>query len=125
MVFWWYFTTQFDPEDEYRAGCRNVSHCQPQSYSDYVLLGDNTQPTYCSSLRREDGRNLKSSLKKSSLAGSVPFKPSIAFNHIGVNLFSNVYKNQYLPFSAFFLVMSYQLKLILKFKTQILNFRSR
>ena len=64
MVFWWYFTTQFDPEDEYRAGCRNVSHCQPQSYSDYVHPDENTQPTYCSSLRREDGRNLKSSLKK-------------------------------------------------------------
>ena len=55
---------------------------------------------------------LKSSLKKSSIAGSVTFKPSIPFNHIGVNLFSNVYENQYLIFSTFSLGMSYQLKLI-------------
>ena len=25
--------THFDSEDDYRTGCRNVSHCQQQSYS--------------------------------------------------------------------------------------------
>ena len=26
-------TTHFDSEGDYRTGCRNVSHCQQQSYS--------------------------------------------------------------------------------------------
>ena len=46
----WRDTTHFDSEDDYRtAGCRNVSHCQQQSYSrDYVHPDDQTQPThYC------------------------------------------------------------------------------
>ena len=27
-------TTHLDSEDDYRTGCRNVSHCQQQSYSE-------------------------------------------------------------------------------------------
>jgi len=39
--------SQSDSEDDYRTGCRNVSHCsQQQSYSgDYVHLDDHTQST--------------------------------------------------------------------------------
>ena len=29
----WRDTTHFDSEDDYRTGCRNVSHCQQLSYS--------------------------------------------------------------------------------------------
>ena len=30
---WVFQPSQDDPEDDYRTGCRNVSHCQQQSYS--------------------------------------------------------------------------------------------
>ena len=42
-------TTHFDSEDDYRTGCRNVSHCQQQLNSpiqDYVHPDDQTQPTF-------------------------------------------------------------------------------
>ena len=32
IVLEW-FRNVFDSEDDYRTGCRNVSHCQQQSYS--------------------------------------------------------------------------------------------
>ena len=35
----WYDTTYFDSEDDYRTGCRNVSHCQQQ-------LSYRTQPAF-------------------------------------------------------------------------------
>ena len=35
-VFIWRDTTHFDSEDDYRTGCRNVSHCQQQQQS-YLL----------------------------------------------------------------------------------------
>ena len=43
----WRDTAHFDSEDDYRTGCRNVSHCQQQSYSglQHVHPDDNTQPT--------------------------------------------------------------------------------
>ena len=43
----WRDTTHFDSEDDYRTGCRNVSHCKQQQYSpiqDYVHPDDQTQP---------------------------------------------------------------------------------
>ena len=46
----WHDTTHFDSEDDYRTGCRNISHCQQQSYSglqhvQHVHPDDHTQPT--------------------------------------------------------------------------------
>ena len=39
--------TLFDSEDDYRAGCQNVSHCQQQqSYSGLRSTDDQTQPTF-------------------------------------------------------------------------------
>ena len=36
----WRDTTHFDAEDDYRTGCRNVSHCQQQqSYSGLCSTG--------------------------------------------------------------------------------------
>ena len=35
-------------EDDYRTGCRNVSHCQQQQ--DYVNTDDQTQPTFVISI---------------------------------------------------------------------------
>ena len=41
-------TTHFDSEDDYRTGCRNVSHYQQQHspIEDYVHPDDQTQPTF-------------------------------------------------------------------------------
>ena len=42
-------TTLFDYEDDYRTGCRNVSHCQQRNNSpfpDCVHPDNDTQPTY-------------------------------------------------------------------------------
>ena len=44
----WRDTTHFDSENDYRTGCRNVSHCQQQlsSVQGYVHLDDQNQPTF-------------------------------------------------------------------------------
>ena len=43
----WRDTTHFDSEDDYRTGCRNVSHCQQQqSYSGLHSPDNQTQPTF-------------------------------------------------------------------------------
>ena len=40
-------TTKIDSEDDNRAGCRNVSHCQQQqSYSGLRSPDEQTQPTF-------------------------------------------------------------------------------
>ena len=39
--------THFDSKDDYRTGCRNVSHCQQQFYSELRYQpDDHAQPTY-------------------------------------------------------------------------------
>ena len=48
----WRYTTHFVSEDDYRTGCRNVSHCQQQqSYSGVRLPGrSNSTYFYCNLL---------------------------------------------------------------------------
>ena len=54
-VSWWYQqsinwrdTTNFDSEDDYRTGCRNVSHCQQQqSYSALRSPGRSNSTSFC------------------------------------------------------------------------------
>ena len=61
---WVFQPSQDDPEDDYRTGCRNVSHCQQQSYlglrspgrshstySSYILPYVRGRVSYCLSRR--------------------------------------------------------------------------
>ena len=45
-----YIQITFDSEDDYRTGCRNISHCQQQQcYSGLIVHPDDeTQPTFIS-----------------------------------------------------------------------------
>ena len=49
MAYFVYYMvlTHFDSKDDYRTGCRNVSHCQQKFYSEIRYQpDDHAQPTY-------------------------------------------------------------------------------